>query len=82
MLKELPTIAFEEIAELFNFILQYGYIADAWKVSIIKIIDKQNKNNAISASYRAISLLPTPFTVCENCHGQITTTLIECKSNS
>ena len=50
---------FKVLAIIYNASLKLGYFADKWKISIITMILKPNKESSNPSSYRPISLLPT-----------------------
>ena len=49
---------FNILAIIYNASLKMGYFADKWKISIITMILKPNKESSKPTSYRPISLLP------------------------
>jgi hypothetical protein len=57
-LKELPTIGFQYLSQLFNATLLYGYFPSQWKVAQMIIIPKLAKLPHAPTSYRPTSLLP------------------------
>jgi hypothetical protein len=64
-LKELPTLGFQYLTQLFNAVLLYGYFPAQWKVAQIILIPKPGKPPHAPSSYRPISLLPIAFKVFE-----------------
>jgi hypothetical protein len=66
ILKELPTVGFEYLPQLFSAVLLLNYLPFQWKVAhIIILILKPGKTLHALASYRPISLLPIVSKVLE-----------------
>ena len=49
---------FKVLSIIYNACLNLGYFADKWKISVITMILKPNKESSLPTSYRPISLLP------------------------
>jgi len=60
ILRELPASGYTYVTHLFNSMLRTGFVPSQWKVSVIKMIPKPDKNPMELKSYRPISLLPIP----------------------
>jgi hypothetical protein len=65
MLKELPTLGFQYLTQLFNAMLLHGYFPAQWKVAQMILIPKPGKPPHAPSSYRPISLLPIASKVFE-----------------
>jgi hypothetical protein len=64
-LKELPTLGFQYLTQLFSAILLHGYFPAQWKVAQMILIPKLGKPPHSLSSYRPISLLPIASKVFE-----------------
>ena len=58
-LKRLPPIYFSLLASIFNACLRLSYMPDQWKLAVIIMLLKSDKDSLLVASYRPISLLIT-----------------------
>lgn len=59
VIKQLPSIYHDILAQLYNACLKLSYFPDAWKVAVIVMIPKPNKDHTLVDNYRPISLLNT-----------------------
>jgi hypothetical protein len=59
VVKNLPPVALELLAKIYNCCLRLSYFPTTWKIGKVVPIPKPGKDHSLPSSYRPITLLPT-----------------------